>query len=65
MEEPQAAKPTISELFARDPLQLTANNIDDIIEYYRARRTQFNLGMKDAGAAKKLDEPINLEELGL
>jgi Holliday junction resolvase len=56
---------TMSELFARDPLNLTKEDIDQIIEYYRARRTQFNLGIKDAGAAKKLDEPIDLEELGL
>lgn len=59
------ATTTISELFARDPLQLTTEDIDQIIEYYRARRTQFNLGAKDAGAAKKLNEPIDLDELGL
>ncbi len=57
--------PTISELFARDPLQLTKPDRDLIIEYYRRKRQQFNLGIKDAGSSKKLDEPIDLEELGL
>jgi hypothetical protein len=57
--------PTISELFSRDPLSLTKPEIDGIIEFYRKKRAQFNLGIKDAGSSKNLGEKIDLEELGL
>lgn len=44
----------IAELFARDPLSLTRENIDEIITYYRAARANFILGEKQAGATKKM-----------
>ncbi len=58
-------KLSIQEVFELDPLKLTHENIDDAIEYYRARRAQFKAGKTDAGAAKLLTETIDLEELGL
>lgn len=61
----------ISDLFARDPLSLTREDIDALIKRYREARAQFNLGVKNAGATKKVKEvgpkitEINLDELGL
>ena len=59
------SKLSIQEVFSLDPLNLTRENIDDVIEYYRERRVQFKAGKTDAGAAKLLTEKIDLEELGL
>ena len=58
-------KLSIQEVFDLDPLKLTRENIDDVIEYYRVRRAQFKAGKTNAGAAKLLTEAIDLEELGL
>ncbi len=58
-------KLSIQEVFDLDPLNLTRENIDDVIEYYRTRRAQFKAGKMDAGATKLLTETIDLEELGL
>lgn len=44
----------IAELFTRDPLSLTRENIDEIIAHYRTARANFNLGEKQAGSTKKL-----------
>lgn len=44
----------IAALFAKDPLQLTKENIGEIVSYYRERRAQFNLGDKTAGNTKKM-----------
>lgn len=46
----------IARLFAEDPLNLTRENIDDIIAYYRTARANFNNGEKAAGSTKKLKE---------
>jgi hypothetical protein len=42
----------IAELFARDPFDLTSDDITTIVEKLRAQRAQFNLGNKTAGKAK-------------
>lgn len=44
----------IAELFSRDPLKLTKEDIGEIISYYRQKRAQFNLGDKTAGSTKKM-----------
>ena len=44
----------IARLFAEDPLNLTRDNIDEIIKYYRIARANFNLGEKSAGSTKKM-----------
>lgn len=44
----------IAELFTRDPLSLTKDNIDTIISEYRKARANFNLGEKSAGSVKKM-----------
>ena len=44
----------LAKLFSEDPLKLTKEDRAQIIAHYREARTQFNLGAKDAGAAKKL-----------
>ena len=42
----------IAELFARDPLELSAQNLDQIIARLREQRSQFNLGNAMAGSMK-------------
>lgn len=44
----------IAKLFATDPLQLTCENIDEIITYYRGARAAFIQGEKSAGSTKKM-----------
>lgn len=39
-------------LFARDPLELTQEDIATIVEQMRASRKAFNLGNKTAGSTK-------------
>lgn len=55
----------IAAIFAKDPLELTNPDIEDIIKYYREKRAQFNLGDKTAGATKKIAGPkiTNVDEL--
>ena len=43
----------ISELFARDPITLTDEDITRMIEAYRKLRVDFNNGSRQAGAAPK------------
>jgi len=42
----------ITELFARDPLQLTKDDISTIVNKFRESRSAFNLGNKRAGSTK-------------
>jgi hypothetical protein len=42
----------IAELFARDPLKLSDQDLLSIVERFRAARGQFNLGNKMAGTTK-------------
>jgi len=58
-------QPTISDLFARDPLSLTKVDVDLIIDYYRAKRQQSIAGVKDAGAVKHTKNTITLADLDL
>ena len=44
----------IARLFAEDPLNLTKENIDELISYYRNARAKFNEGEKAAGSTKKM-----------
>lgn len=46
----------LSTLFARNPLDLTRDDISTIIEAYRKSRHQFNLGNAAAGRTKPLTE---------
>lgn len=46
----------IARLFAEDPLNLTKENIDEIIGYYRTARANFNVGEKAAGSTKRMKE---------
>lgn len=58
----------LSELFARDPLTLTRENIDAIIAHLRESRSNFQIGDKRAGKAPvdKANIPaLNLSALGL
>jgi hypothetical protein len=52
----------ISELFGRDPLDLTRTDIDRIVEKYRGSRELFAAGIKPARAtkAKKADIALDL-----
>lgn len=47
----------IQELFARDPLSLSTQDLDAIIDHLRKARASFNLGLKDAGSLKPKAEP--------
>lgn len=42
----------ITELFAKDPLQYTEQDLDAIIARFREARRQFNLGNVKAGSTK-------------
>jgi len=53
----------ISDLFARDPLSLTREDIDAIIARYREARAAFNLGEKQAGATKKIKEKSDVPKI--
>lgn len=59
----------LSELFARDPLNLTEADIRTIIERMRLAQSQFELGLKspvaDRKAAKKARAKDLLTDLGL
>lgn len=46
----------LAELFARDPLQLTNDNIRSIIEEMRKSRHAFNAGNAKAGSTKPKTE---------
>lgn len=46
----------LSELFARDPLGYSKQDIATIIEEMRKKRGQFNLGNMKAGSTKPLTE---------
>ena len=58
----------LADLFSRDPMSLTKEDIDAIIARYRAARAQFLEGAKAAGATKKLapkGPKTSLDDLGL
>lgn len=63
----------IAELFDRDPLKLTDQDLDTIITSLRQQRANFNLGAKAAGSmkpakpktAKTVAAQIDLASLGL
>ena len=67
---------SLSELFARDPLDLTKDDIQLIVQKLRDSRHRFNAGDKAAGtltppktatgrAAKELGDQLSLKDLGL
>jgi hypothetical protein len=60
----------ISELFARDPLKLTNDDISTIVGHYRTARGNFLIGDKKAGTTpsrkeKKTPVQLDLKELGI
>ena len=48
----------IAELFDRDPLNLTKQDLMKIIESLRAQRANWNLGVKGAGSMKPKKKPV-------
>ena len=67
---------SLSELFARDPLDLTKDDIQLIVQKLRDSRHRFNAGDKAAGtmslpktatgrAAKELGSQLSLKDFGL
>ena len=67
---------SLSEIFARDPLDLTKDDIQLIVQKLRDSRHRFNAGDKSAGtmappktatgrAAKELGDQLSLKDLGL
>ena len=67
---------SLSELFACDPLDLTKDDIQLVVQKLRDSRHRFNAGDKSAGtmtppktatgrAAKELGEQLSLKDLGL
>lgn len=56
----------ISELFARDPIDLTNQDLDEIIAKYREARAQFEAKpQREPKAKKEKPAPISLDDLGL
>lgn len=55
----------IAELFSRDPLSLSDQDLQSIIERFRAARGQFNLGNMKAGSTKpKTEKEKKLDAIG-
>lgn len=55
----------IAELFARDPMKLSEQDIEGIISYFRKSRAQFNLGNMQAGSTKpKTEKQKQADQLG-
>lgn len=52
---PEPEELSISELFGRDPLELTRPNVDRMVEKYRNDRALFAAGVKPARAKKSVD----------
>lgn len=52
---PDEEELSISELFGRDPLDLTRPNIDRMVEKYRNDRALFAAGVKPPRAKKAVD----------
>lgn len=46
----------MAELFARDPMKLTKDDLKVIVARYREARAQFNLGITQAGNTKKIKQ---------
>lgn len=46
----------IAELFSRDPLSLTNEDLNEIVTHFRKCRAQFNLGVTNAGSTKPKSE---------
>ena len=46
----------IEELMERDPLNLTADDLDALIEYFRSTQAKYNLGNMSAGSTKPKTE---------
>ena len=56
----------ISELFARDPLEHTTQDIDAIIAKFREARAQFEAKpQREPRAKKEKPAPISLDDLNL
>lgn len=50
---------TLAELFSRDPLKVTRQEITEImVAEFRRKRAQFNLGAQQAGSTKKVSESV-------
>ena len=45
---------TLQQIFSMDPNKCSKQNILDLVEAYRARRKQFDLGNMKAGSSKPL-----------
>lgn len=43
----------LSELYSRDPLQLTKDDIEELVKSLREKRGQFAIGNMKAGSSKK------------
>lgn len=55
----------LHELYSRDPLLLTRDDIRALITDLRGRHAQYNLGNMKAGKATRTTKPSKLESLGL
>lgn len=49
---PAADSAPLADLYAKDPLDLTATDLDRMVSELRNQRARFNLGEKSAGSAK-------------
>lgn len=52
----------ISELFQRDPKKISREELERMVEEYRKKRAQFNLGNLQAGRAKPTKTTAKQEE---
>jgi len=54
----------LNDIFELDPLNYTKENIDALIERYRAARTQWKTGEKAPAKEKKEKVKLDLNDLG-
>jgi len=45
---------TIQQIFDKDPLSYTKEDISEVVKYFRQKRLEFKLGDKSAGSPKKI-----------
>jgi protein tyrosine phosphatase len=72
LEEPKMQSPlaeanpeSLQEIFDKDPLSLTDDNIEQVVQELRAQRDKWELAEKKTKAKAQVVSNISLEDLGL
>jgi hypothetical protein len=52
---------TIAELMAKDPLECSQQDIEEIVKDFRSKRHLFGVGDQKAGSTKKITSAVKLK----